>query len=207
MHRPAKSASACKVARSMDVFRRCIEEGITECSQLAEEMKVTKGTISKWAKKAEREGWLKTGKREYQLVDGTTFRVMDGGASGNEDTVKIDPSRFHIQSRSFPVRFHASRGKRAPRFLSVSRSFPFVSCFHAYMQETGNELDLLRMNRPVRDRSRPRELTEAQCDELLQRITDGDSLSSIVEGEGWPLLSRGLSFRELHMMRRVSTLV
>jgi AAA domain len=26
---------ACKAARSMDVFRRCIEEGITECSQLA----------------------------------------------------------------------------------------------------------------------------------------------------------------------------
>jgi hypothetical protein len=48
-------------------------------------MNVTKGTISKWAKKAEREGWLKKDGREYQLVDGTTFRVMDGGASGNEE--------------------------------------------------------------------------------------------------------------------------
>ena len=36
-----------KLARSMDVFRQCIEEGITECTQLAEESKVSKGQISK----------------------------------------------------------------------------------------------------------------------------------------------------------------
>jgi hypothetical protein len=66
----------CKVAQSMDVFRRCIEDGVTECTQLAEEMKVSKGTISKWAKKAEREGWLTKRGREYRLVN--------GGVDGNE---------------------------------------------------------------------------------------------------------------------------
>jgi len=33
---------------------------------------------------------------------------------------------------------------------------------------------------------RPRELTQQQADKLLQRITDGDSLASIVEGDEWP---------------------
>jgi transposase len=32
---------------------------------------------------------------------------------------------------------------------------------------------------------RPRELTQQQADKLLQRITDGDSLASIVEGDEW----------------------
>jgi hypothetical protein len=59
-----------KVAQSLDVFRRLIEEGVTDCTQLAEEMKVSKGQISKWAKKAMVEGWLKKDGREYALVDG-----------------------------------------------------------------------------------------------------------------------------------------
>jgi hypothetical protein len=33
---------------------------------------------------------------------------------------------------------------------------------------------------------RPRELTDEQIDELLQALTDGAPLSSIVEGEEWP---------------------
>jgi len=75
---------ACKLAQSMDVFRRYIEEGITECGPLAEEMGVSKGTISKWAKRAEREGWLRKKGREYVLADGTTFEVLDGGKEGNK---------------------------------------------------------------------------------------------------------------------------
>lgn len=59
-----------KVAHSMDVFRQSIEAGLTENSQLAAELKVSPGTISKWAKKAEREGWLRKKGREYQLVNG-----------------------------------------------------------------------------------------------------------------------------------------
>jgi hypothetical protein len=61
---------AHKLAQSMDVFRHCIEEGVTDCTQLSEELKTSKGQISKWAKKAIGEGWLKKNGREYALVDG-----------------------------------------------------------------------------------------------------------------------------------------
>ena len=57
-----------KIAQSLDVFRKWIEDGVTECSQIAEEMGVSKGTISKWAKKGIQAGWLKKGSREYVLV-------------------------------------------------------------------------------------------------------------------------------------------
>lgn len=59
------------MAQSMDVFRKCIEDGVTECGHLAVELKVSPGTISKWAKKAERQGWLRKKGREYAIVDGT----------------------------------------------------------------------------------------------------------------------------------------
>ena len=78
----------CKAAKTMDVFRKWIEDGVTECGQLAEEMGVSKGTISKWAKKAERDGWLHKKGREYRLVDGTVYRVLDGGVDGNQDLGK-----------------------------------------------------------------------------------------------------------------------
>jgi AAA domain len=59
-----------KQAQSLDVFRKLIEDGVTECSQLAEELKVSKGTISKWAAKAIGEGWLRKKGRDYELTEG-----------------------------------------------------------------------------------------------------------------------------------------
>jgi AAA domain/CHC2 zinc finger len=59
----------CKQAQTMDVFRQLIEDGVTDCSDLAEEMKVSKGTISKWAHKAIREGWLRKEGRGYGLKE------------------------------------------------------------------------------------------------------------------------------------------
>jgi len=44
------------------VFRQLIEEGVTECSDLAEEMKVSKATISRFAQKGKAAGWLKMGR-------------------------------------------------------------------------------------------------------------------------------------------------
>jgi len=61
---------AHKQAQSLDIFRRLIEDGVTECSQLAEELKVSKGTVSKWAKKGFDEGWLTKNGREYVVADG-----------------------------------------------------------------------------------------------------------------------------------------
>ena len=76
----------CKPAQTMDVFRRWIEDGVTECGQLAEEMQVSKGTISKWAKRAMNEGWLRKKGREYVFVEAnreTSFRVGDEADEGN----------------------------------------------------------------------------------------------------------------------------
>ena len=60
----------CKLAQSLDVFRRLIEDGVTECTHLAEELKVSKGTVAKWAKKAIDDGWLRKKGREYEIIDG-----------------------------------------------------------------------------------------------------------------------------------------
>jgi hypothetical protein len=37
---------------------------------MIEELKVSKGTIARWAKKAMNDGWLRKKGREYELVDG-----------------------------------------------------------------------------------------------------------------------------------------
>jgi len=54
----------------MDVLRKLIEDGVTECTHLAQELKVTPGTVSKWAKKAIDDGWLRKNGRGYEIVDG-----------------------------------------------------------------------------------------------------------------------------------------
>jgi Mn-dependent DtxR family transcriptional regulator len=58
-----------KQAQTADVFRRLIEDGVTECNQIAEEMKVSPATVSRFAKKAIDAGWLKKEAREYVLVE------------------------------------------------------------------------------------------------------------------------------------------
>jgi hypothetical protein len=67
----------CKPAQTLDVLRQLIEDGVTECGQLAQEMRVTPGTISKLAKKAMKEGWLRKKGREYEL--------LEDGNEGNEN--------------------------------------------------------------------------------------------------------------------------
>jgi Mn-dependent DtxR family transcriptional regulator len=57
-----------KQAQTADVFRRLIEDGVTECNQIAEEMKVSPATVSRFAKKGIDTGWLKKEGREYVLV-------------------------------------------------------------------------------------------------------------------------------------------
>jgi hypothetical protein len=58
----------CKPAQTMDVFRQLVEAGVTECNQLAAEMRVSPATISRMAKKAIDEGWLEKKGREYVLI-------------------------------------------------------------------------------------------------------------------------------------------
>jgi predicted transcriptional regulator len=62
----------------MDVLRQLIEDGVTECHQLADEMGVSPAKISRMAKKGMTEGWLKKKGREYQIAEGRVITVIDG---------------------------------------------------------------------------------------------------------------------------------
>jgi Mn-dependent DtxR family transcriptional regulator len=60
---------AHKVAQSLDVFRQIIQDGVTDCNQIASEMKVSPATVSRMAKKAIDAGWLKKRGRNYELIE------------------------------------------------------------------------------------------------------------------------------------------
>jgi len=55
-------------ASSMDVFREWVEDGLTGAEDIAHEMGISKGTVSKLAKRAMAEGWLKKNGREYAIA-------------------------------------------------------------------------------------------------------------------------------------------
>src|ERR1019366_5689261 len=54
--------------QSIDLFKRWVGDGLTSCKDIAEEMGISKGTVSKMAKRAEREKWLQIQGREYVLT-------------------------------------------------------------------------------------------------------------------------------------------
>jgi hypothetical protein len=56
-------------ADNLVLFRQWIEDGLETCSEIAEEMGLSKGQVSKLAKKAEKAGWLRKVGRKYQLLD------------------------------------------------------------------------------------------------------------------------------------------
>jgi RecA-family ATPase len=56
---------ATKEASNMDVFLQWVEDGLTSAEDIAREMSVSKGTVSKWARKAIEAGRLKKNGREY----------------------------------------------------------------------------------------------------------------------------------------------
>lgn len=58
-----------KKLSTAQLFRQCIEDGLTSASDIAEEMGISKGQVSKMATKAIRDGWLTKGDhREYKLT-------------------------------------------------------------------------------------------------------------------------------------------
>lgn len=56
-------------ASTAQVFRQWIEDGLTSADDIAREMGVTKGTVSKMARRAMEDGWLKKNGRQYALAD------------------------------------------------------------------------------------------------------------------------------------------
>jgi DNA-binding NarL/FixJ family response regulator len=59
---------ATRKASSIEVFRQCLEDGLTSAEDIARKMGVSKGTVSKMAKRAMEEEWLKKQGRQYVLV-------------------------------------------------------------------------------------------------------------------------------------------
>ncbi len=60
----------CKLAQTMDVFLGLIEDGVTECGQIAQEMKTSPATVSRLAKRAIDAGKIIKKSREYFLAEG-----------------------------------------------------------------------------------------------------------------------------------------
>ena len=59
---------ATREASRIEVFRQCLEDGLTSAEDIARKMGVSKGTVSKMAKRAMEEGWLKKQGRQYALA-------------------------------------------------------------------------------------------------------------------------------------------
>ena len=60
---------ATSAASSADVFRQWIADGLTSAEDIAREMNVSKGTVSKMAKRGIEAGWLKKEGRNYALAN------------------------------------------------------------------------------------------------------------------------------------------
>jgi hypothetical protein len=59
-----------QLAQTMDVFLGLIEDGVTECSEIAEEMKTSKASVSRIAKQAMKSRKIVKVNREYMLAEG-----------------------------------------------------------------------------------------------------------------------------------------
>ena len=64
-----KTQVTYKKAENMDIFRQHLEDGLDSATEIAEEMGVTKGCVSKLAKRAADEGWFSISKGKYKLKD------------------------------------------------------------------------------------------------------------------------------------------
>ena len=64
-----KTQVSYEKAENMDVLRQHLEDGLDSATEIAEEMGVTKGCVSKLAKRAADEGWLSISKGKYKLED------------------------------------------------------------------------------------------------------------------------------------------
>jgi len=63
-----KARVSWKKLSSQQFFRQCIEDGLTAATDIADEMRISKGQVSKLAKKGIEAGWLKKNGRDYDLT-------------------------------------------------------------------------------------------------------------------------------------------
>ena len=57
-----------KKLSTLEVFREWVESGLTNASDIADEMRISTGQVSKLAKKGITAGWLKKDGRDYALT-------------------------------------------------------------------------------------------------------------------------------------------
>jgi putative DNA primase/helicase len=57
-----------KVADKLAIFRNWLDAGLNTAGDIATEMQVTRGTVSKMAKVAQQAGWLASDGRKYTLI-------------------------------------------------------------------------------------------------------------------------------------------
>jgi hypothetical protein len=57
-----------KTMSTAQIFRQWIEDGVTSATDIADEMGISKGQVSKLAKRAIMEGWLQKDGRDYVLT-------------------------------------------------------------------------------------------------------------------------------------------
>jgi len=57
-------------ADTLQIFRGWVEDGLASCADIAEEMGVSKGTVSKLAKRGKDAGWLEIQDRKYVIIGG-----------------------------------------------------------------------------------------------------------------------------------------
>jgi hypothetical protein len=63
-----KAHVSCKKLSTHQLFRQWIEDGLTGATEIAEEMGISKGQVSKLASRGIREGWLQKAGRDYALT-------------------------------------------------------------------------------------------------------------------------------------------
>jgi DNA-binding MarR family transcriptional regulator len=61
-----------KIADTLTVFRQWVEIGLSSATEIAEAMELSKGQVSKLAKRAMEAGWLVNENRRYKLVSRTS---------------------------------------------------------------------------------------------------------------------------------------
>jgi hypothetical protein len=87
-----------KQAQTLDVFKTIIEAGVTECDQIAAEMKLPKYTVSRLAKKAIDAGWLRKKGRNYELV-----KPRDEGDKNGKKRPRNEQLSLQLCCNSLPV--------------------------------------------------------------------------------------------------------
>jgi hypothetical protein len=95
-------------------LRQIIEAGVTECNQIAAEMKMPPYTVSRLAKKAMDAGWLDKKGRNYKIVAEAECGPTNDGpvGSGRSNVTAKHPKNRPKRGHNFKREAHQKRAKK-----------------------------------------------------------------------------------------------